>query len=192
MLFLVKNHFWPALVLLVVFIAVGLGAREALGLTWNLEFRPVDLLLGIVAMAASDGGMHGLLTLLRGDAYRQRYRELVEVFRPQGVREIIAGGLLAGGEELLFRGVLLEGLRSQAGVSPLLAIAVTALAFGLLHKLPNPRLSRFTLWADWEGALLGIVYVMSGSLLVVVILHVLHDIAGFSLFALQRRSGWLL
>ncbi len=192
MLFLVKNHFWPTLALLAVLVAAGLGCRDALGLSWNWDFRPLALLLGIVAMAASDGGLHGLLLLVLGEPYRQRYRRLVAVFRPQGVREIIAGGLLAGGEELVFRGVLLEGLRTLAGVDSWMAVALPALVFGLLHLIPERALLPFTVWAVWEGALLGIVYVLSGSLLVVVILHVLHDIGGFSLFAVQRRMGWPL
>jgi membrane protease YdiL (CAAX protease family) len=64
---------------------------------------------------------------------------------------------------------------------------VAAVVFGLCHAIPDRRLLPFTLWAVWEGALLGGVYVLSGSLLVVVVLHILHDIAGFSVFAYQRR-----
>ena len=69
------------------------------------------------------------------------------------------------------------------------AIAVTALIFGLLHLIPRRRLWPFAVWAVWEGALLGGIYVWSGSLLVVVVLHTLHDAGGFGLFAIQRRMA---
>ena len=126
------------------------------------------LLLGSLALAACEGGRPGIV----GEA---------------ASAEIISGGLLAGGEELIFRGVLLEGLRSLAGLSSPAAIAVAALAFGLCHLLPNRQLYPFAFWAVWEGALLGGIYVLSGSLLVAMVVHILHDIGGFMLFAWQRR-----
>jgi membrane protease YdiL (CAAX protease family) len=192
MLFAVKNHFLASLLVLAVFVAGGWFGRAALGLEWDLAFRPAYLGWGIAALAASDGLLHGLLVLGFGPRYRNCYRTLVEFFRPQGVPEILAGCLLAGGEEVFFRGLLLEGLRSLAGVGAAAAVAGAALAFGLLHLLPRRALLPFAAWAVWEGALLGWVYVASGSLLVTVVLHVLHDLAGFSLFAYQRRTGWFL
>jgi uncharacterized protein len=190
MLFAVKRHLLPTLLLLVVFIAGALAARSALGLEWSWQLQSgfvTDLLLGALVIGASDGVLHGLLLLVLGQHYGQCYRALVEFFRPQQVPQIVAGGLLAGGEELVFRGTLLEWLRTTGGLAPAGAIALTALVFGLMHLIPRRRLWPFVLWAVWEGALLGGVYVWSGSLLVVVVLHTLHDMGGFSLFALQRR-----
>jgi membrane protease YdiL (CAAX protease family) len=195
MLFAIKNRLWPTLLLLAVFVAGSLALRHALGLVWSLGLRPElcwSLLLGIVALALSDGGLHELFATLLGDWYRSRYRDLVEYFRPQGSVEILAGGLLAGGEELVFRGVVLEALRSLAEWPPAAAVLVSALVFGTLHLVPQRRLWPFALWAVWEGGLLGAVYVLSGSLVVCLVLHFLHDIAGFSLFAYQRRTGWLM
>lgn len=189
MLFAVKNRLGPTLALLVVFVAAAFGARSALGLEWNWEWSaavPRDLLLAGLALAASDGGVHGLLWLLVGAPYRRRYRALAEYFRPQRLPEISAGGLLAGGEELVFRGTLLEWLRTDGGVSAAGAVAATAVVFGLAHLILRRDLWPFAVWAVWEGALLGTVYVLSGSLLVVVVLHVLHDMGGFGLFAFQR------
>jgi membrane protease YdiL (CAAX protease family) len=195
MLFAVKNRLGPTMLVLLAFVAGSLALRHALGLDWQWQWRPVlawDLLLGIAALSLSDGVLHGLFVLMLGGWYRSRYRALVEYFRPQGMGEIFAAGLLAGGEELLFRGVLLQALRTLAGWPSAAAVLVSALAFGALHALPSRQLLPFTLWAVWEGVLLGAVYVLSGSLLVAVVLHFLHDIAGFSLFAYQRRTGWLL
>lgn len=192
MLFAVKRYLGPTLGLLVVFVVAAPVAKEALGLAWRWECPPSDLLLGAAALVASDGLLHGGFTLLFGGAYARRYRALVEFFRPQRVPQIVAGGLLAGGEELIFRGVLLEGLRARAGVPDAVAVAAAALAFGLAHAVPSRALLPFALWAVWEGTLLGAVYVLSGSLGAAVVLHVLHDVVGFGLFAVQRRTGWLL
>jgi len=190
MLFAIKNRLVPTLLLLVLFVALAFGLRDWLGLDWRLGWHArllIDLLLGALVLGGSDAGGHLLLALTLGDAYWSRYRALVNFFRPQHLPQIIAGGLLAGGEELIFRGVLLEGLRSLAGMPSLPAVGLTALVFGLCHTIPKRLLWPFTFWAIWEGALLGGIYVVSGSLLVVVVLHVLHDIAGFSVFALQRQ-----
>src|SRR5262245_62914973 len=113
MLFAIKNYFGPTLALLGIFVLAGLRLEAALGLVWSWDVSPAalrDLLIGAAVMAASDGALHGLLLLVFGEPYRSRYRALVEYFRPQWAPQIVAGGLLAGGEELLFRGVLLEGL----------------------------------------------------------------------------------
>jgi membrane protease YdiL (CAAX protease family) len=201
MLFSIKNRFVPALLLLVLFVAGALLARHALHLTWRLEVYPgfarqLTLALGVIAV--SDALLHGGLWLALRDRYLTQYGALVAYFRPQGPLEIAAGGLLAGGEEMVFRGVLLEALMSRAEMGPVGAIALAALAFGALH-VPRDRpapsafhLAPFALWAVWEGVLLGGLYVATGSLLLLMVAHALHDVAGFSLFAWQRRTGWLL
>jgi membrane protease YdiL (CAAX protease family) len=195
MLFAVKNRLWPTLLVLALFVAGSLALKHALGLVWSLGFRPElcwPLLLGIATLVLSDGGLHELFTVLLGDWYRSRYRDLVEYFRPQRTVEILAGGLLAGGEELVFRGVVLDALRSLVDWPSAAAVLVSALMFGALHVLPQRRLWPFALWAVWEGVLLGAVYVLSGSLLVCLVLHFLHDVGGFGLFAYQRRTGLLV
>jgi membrane protease YdiL (CAAX protease family) len=195
MLFSVKNRLVPTLLLLALFVAGALLARHTLRLTWRLDVYPgllrqLVIVLGVIA--ASDALLHGGLWLALRDRYLNQYRALVTYFRPQGPREIAAGGLLAGGEEMVFRGVLLEGLMSRAEMGPVGAIALSALVFGALHLPGERRLAAFALWAVWEGVLLGGLYVATGSLLLLMLAHALHDVGGFSLFAWQRRTGWLL
>jgi membrane protease YdiL (CAAX protease family) len=193
MLFAVKNLFWPSLLLLGVLLAVFFAVKspEAQMISFHSGLL-VSLAGGIGLMAASDIFLHTLFRLVLGTPYRKCYAAFVEYFRPQGAREIIAGGLLAGGEELIFRGILLQVLISSAGLRPYIALAISSLVFALFHLLPARRLWPFALWALWEGGLLGWVYLWSGSLLVCVVLHILHDVAGFCLLAWQRRTGWLL
>jgi membrane protease YdiL (CAAX protease family) len=193
MLFAVKNRFWPSLLLLGVLVAAFIAVRYPEGLPFSV--RPdllVSLVGGIVLMAGSDGLLHVLFWFLLGRAYRNCYAAFVEYFRPQGVREIIAGGLLAGGEELVFRGILLQDLISQGELRPYMALVISSMIFALCHLLPGRRLRPFAMWALWEGALLGWVYLWSGSLLVCIVLHIMHDIGGFCLLAWQRRTGWLM
>lgn len=191
MLFAVKNRLCPSLLLMASLAGCSFLLRTLLGIRWLLAPTPGVLskaALGLSVIVASDGLIQATLWLGLGARYRVRYQALAAYFRPQGPLEIAGAGLLAGSEELLFRGVLLGGLMSRAELGPGVAIGLSALAFGAAHRLGDPRLAPFTLWAMWEGVLLGGVYVLFNSLLVSVLVHAAHDVIGFSLFAWQRRQ----
>lgn len=192
MLFTIKRYFLPTLLLCSFFAAVSLLLRHFLHLSWTAPFSLLATAAGLAAVGASDALLHGAFWLANGQRYLARYRALVFHFAPQDVPEIIAGGLLAAAEELFFRGILLQGALERLGWSPLVALLVTSLLFALLHIIGRRELAPFALWAFWEGLLLGLVYLLSGSLLVSLLVHGVHDAAGFALFAYQRRSGWLL
>ncbi|MDX1687729.1 MAG: CPBP family intramembrane glutamic endopeptidase [Candidatus Promineifilaceae bacterium] len=191
MLFSSKRCLPSALLLFVLFTALSLAALRLLDLQWAWSLRPRWLIAGLALVAISDGLLHGALALFFGRRYLRRYRSLARYFSPQGSTEIVASGFLAAGEELFFRGVLLQGAIGQLGWHVVSALVLTALAFALLHLITRPALAPFALWALWEGVLLGTVYLMSGSILTVALVHALHDAGGFALFALQRRTGWL-
>ncbi len=191
MLFSSKRRLPSALLLFVLFTVVSLAALRLLDLRWSWSLRPRWLLAGLALVAISDGLLHGALTLFFGRRYLERYHSLARYFSPQGGAEIVTGGLLAAGEELFFRGVLLQGAIGQLGWHVVVALLLSALAFALFHLITRPALVPFALWAFWEGILLGTVYLMSGSILTVALVHALHDAGGFALFALQRRTGWL-
>lgn len=190
MLFAVKRKAVWALPLALLLASVSLAARDGFNLSWSLAATPgaaLQVALAVGVIGASDGLIHGLLWVAAPGWYGQGYRRLVAYFSPQGAPEIAAGGLLAGAEELLFRGVLLQAALERLGWTPAAAIAGTAVVFMLCHVLLQRTLLPFAIWALWEGILLGLIYVVSGSLLVVLLTHGLHDVGGFSLFALQRR-----
>lgn len=192
MLFAIKRRWFPSVLLLVAFLVVGTAARRALGLPLEWPIRGESLAAGAAgfgALAFSDVLGHAILSFVGRDRYRARVQALVEYFRPQGPLEILCGGLLAAGEEVIFRGVLLEGLRHGAGAGVAVATTAAAVAFGLAHWLPDRRLAPFAVSAAWQGALLGCLYVVSGSLAAAMLAHAAHDAAGFAFFAWRRRPG---
>jgi membrane protease YdiL (CAAX protease family) len=77
-------------------------------------------------------------------------------------------------------------------ILPLVAVILSAVVFALAHLIPRRTLAPMALWAFWEGVLLGGIYVLSGSLVTVMIVHAMHDGVGLALFGYQRHSGWLL
>jgi membrane protease YdiL (CAAX protease family) len=190
MLFSIKNRLVPSLCLLLALVAGCLVARAGLRLVWRITPYPSilrDTALGLGCVLAGDALVHSSLTLLAGDRYRSRYHALAGYFCPQGPLEIGGGALLAGGEELFFRGVLLEGLMNRASLGAGIGLVVSALAFGALHWIRDARLTLFALWAVWEGVVLGGVYLAFGSLLVSIIVHTAHDLVGFTLLAWDRQ-----
>ncbi len=193
MLFAIKRHSGPALFLALI-LALGYTAAAALGLAAPLapptarQWALAAACLGVIV--ASDGLVHGACSLAFRRTYPPRYRALVDYFAHQRALAIAAGGALAATEELVLRGVLLASARPVIGDAA--AIAVAAAVFALLHVIPEPELAPFALWAAWEGALLGATYVATGSLLACALVHAAHDVGGFAVFAIQRRTGMLL
>lgn len=190
MLFWVKNYFFWTLAACILFVAGAYAGIHGLKLYVNVQphLQTVwKIMLGGLAISLSDAALHGLFWITLRGWYRSRYHALVEFFRSQGAKEILAGGLLAAAEEMVFRGFLLEWLIQKTGWPAATAVGVSALVFGLCHLIPTRAMWPFVFWAVWEGVLLGGVYVLSGSLLVAVTVHFLHDVGGFTLFAYQRR-----
>lgn len=93
---------------------------------------------------------------------------------------IIAISLCAGiGEEALFRGGMQTFLGDYTG--PWVAIAISSALFAALH-LPKPIIAVLVFSI---GALFGIVYWLTNSLLGVMVGHALYDI--FALWYVQKR-----
>ena len=81
----------------------------------------------------------------------------------------LIGFVAAVGEELLFRGVL-QNLFQEWFASPHIAIWLTAFLFSVIHLQYHAVLPRFVL-----GALIGYVYVNSGSLRSAMLLHFFYN-----------------
>jgi membrane protease YdiL (CAAX protease family) len=74
-------------------------------------------------------------------------------------------------EEVLFRGVLLSGLRSR--LPDLWAVLLSGLIFGLFHVSPETAFR--VIPTAWLGILLAWVVVVTGSLPLAVILHLVNN-----------------
>ena len=195
MLFYVKNKAVLSLAAALVTAFVSLLLKHFLGLTWNLHIGGVTieyffLCLGLIL--ASDLILSILLLVIFHTAFVRLWMEMAGYFSPQRLHDVLAGGLLAAGEEMLFRGVLLQYMVQTLGWYSYYAVAISAAAFALFHVIWKKRLALFSVWAFWEGVMLGVIYIYTDSLPVVMAVHAAHDVAGFTLFSLQRRRGFLV
>lgn len=195
MLFTVKKNFLLSVVIALIFSGAALAAKYALGLEWHSPgatgFVP-GFALGLAAILASDMILILLLLALFRSAFIDTYMQMADYFTGQRASEILAGGLLAAGEETVFRGVVLQGMVQVLGAGPVSAVLVSSILFGLFHVIARRRLALFSIWAVWEGAVLGVVYLYTGSLLITAAVHAVHDVIGFAVFALNRKRGFFL
>jgi len=195
MLFSIKNNSAYSLAAAVVLASLSVALKHILGLDWNLypgEATVGQFLLCLGLVFAADLAIGSSLVVLFHAAFVCLWMELAGYFRPQRIQNILAGGLLAAGEEMFFRGVILQYLIQALGVDIYYAVIISAAVFAVFHILRDKRLALFSLWAFWEGVALGAVYIYSGSLIVTMAVHAIHDIAGFTLFSIQRKWGFLL
>jgi membrane protease YdiL (CAAX protease family) len=183
MFFLLKRNVRIGFAALLVLSVIGIGLRHFLG----DRVPPLSLtttavmtggaVCGIILL--SDGLIHGSLSILWGDPYRRRYRDLAAIFREQTFAAIVTGSLMAGiGEELVFRGL---------STSPYVLFPA-ALVFGLAHHIRR-SLWGFTVWSTWEGMLLAAALVWSGNLAVTMVAHFLHDFMGFLAFRWENHRS---
>ncbi|MDY7081999.1 MAG: CPBP family intramembrane glutamic endopeptidase [Halobacteria archaeon] len=183
-----KNSSVASVVLFAVFIGFALGARSVLEIEWDTTitfFTVVSVFVALSLIALSDTFGYVVLETAFGDSFLSLYENFADYFEPQSHIGVLAGGLLAAAEELVFRGVILEVAARYVGIPG--AILVSAVLFGAAHYLRG-ELRFFTLWAVLEGVLLGLVYVLT-SLTVVAAVHALHDIGGFFLLSLLRSNS---
>ncbi len=95
---------------------------------------------------------------------------LTALFRDRSEGAVVLVCLLAGlGEELLFRGFLQAWLSELT--TPWIGVALAAVAFGLLHFL---SITYFVI-ATALGLYLGVLYELTGNLLIVCLVHALYD-----------------
>lgn len=165
----------------VALFAEGMLIPLALALAWLLgqtpweDFHwPLGTLLLSVALTAPLVGLLALFTALGPRWFRELegvVRPAVDaLFRGRGRAPVIVAALLAGfGEELLFRGVLQAWL--AGGLGPWIALAIASAIFGLLHAVSAAYFAVATVM----GLYLGLIYQVSGNLLLASLVHALYD-----------------
>lgn len=185
---------WPRHRVLLLTVAFEGGlAILAWPLGWLLQHRPLATLtgslpavgLGLLAAVPMIGG--GLIFSWWPVGPLRRIRQFVDEFlRPFFLRCTLADlagiSLLAGiGEEMLFRGVVQAYLMDRLGRWTGLGLA--SVVFGLLHAI-TPT---YAVLATLAGIYLGVVWLATGNLLVVIVAHAVYDFVILT-YLLRSRS----
>lgn len=134
----------------------------------NKRIIPFLIIGSIVLLFGISSPIGGLIPM--SENFKESYLHLVEL---KGIYTfilmVIAAPVL---EELIFRGIILEGLLKK--YSPLVSIIISSLLFGIAHFNP---------WQFVTGFLIGIfsgwVYYKSRSLMPSIIIHAAANFSGF-------------
>ena len=151
---------------------------------WPLSAQiGIGLVAGILSLVF-DGALHEIFKRTLGQTYLAGFHRYGRVVLGR-MRwpEYITGGLMAAlAEEPLFRGTLLMAI--DRGI---LGVVITGLLFAACHWLRRGFLL-FWFWAMLEGIWFGLLMVGTGSLLIPMIAHGLHDIVGYRVFQAMIRD----
>lgn len=151
--------------------------RSAVGAeAWSTRGLALGLGLGVGLYLASETS--AALADRLGVEYDERLRELLA---PDGPVEwalllLVVLPVIAGAEELLFRGVLVGAIGSGFGLHPLVLVVGSSVLFGLGHSAQGGAGVAVTAAL---GLVLGAAFVLTGSLAVVVVAHYAVDVLEF-------------
>ncbi len=127
-------------------------------------FNPMLILWGFVLVLITGIVIEPVLNL-----FPESFLKLVDQMGAKGGWSILMLVILAPVmEEMLFRGILLEAVRSKYSSGR--AIVVSALMFGVIHFIPQQVVNAFVI-----GLILGYIYVRTDSLWPVIIIHALNN-----------------
>lgn len=164
-------------------------------LSWPLGLDPWQGFEVSLDALALGGLATGLLLILLGFSaggrarwnidLQARVNELLQQLFPDGPTWAVpALALLAGlGEEVLFRGVIQTAL--VQGTSPMIGVVLASLLFGVVHWVTFA----YFLLATAMGLYLGLLYHLTGNLMVVVLVHSLYDWAAMHYYLRRPRPA---
>lgn len=115
-----------------------------------------------------------LMTMVNRSAFQQQMVQLKswfsKLFNSWTLTQFLLISICAGvGEELLFCGLIQEGLMRLIGAWP--ALIISGAVFGMVHWYSN----YYFIYATFMGMFLGALYWQSGNLLAPIICHTLYD-----------------
>jgi uncharacterized protein len=172
-------------VILAVFFEGGLALLSLL-LGWRLGHPPLrhfvwslgDALWGVVATIPLLALFLVILKWPIGPLARAKHfceNEVEPLLHDSSWSEIGLVSLSVGvSEEMLFRGVFQAALTNWLGAP--LGLGLASVLFGLLHPISVP----YMVMAAFLGLYLGTVWIVSGNLLTVIVVHTLYDFAALS------------
>jgi len=154
------------------------------GATLGVEALAVGVVAGIALSGANTAA--GLLAAYAGHDPSADLRKLLTPETRRGWVLLLGVALpvVAGFEELLFRGVLVGAFATGFGLSPWLLAILSSIAFALGHGAQGPV---GILVTGTLGFLLAGLFVLTGSLLAVVVAHYLVNALEF----VGHEVGWL-
>jgi CAAX protease family protein len=181
--FLSENHWLPLTILQVVsgLISAQAGAILAgLSIRRLLTHARLQLLLllplavasfGILILASELGNILNAIKPIPSE-----YIDVINELFSQNVWGVLIAVAVATPiiEELVFRGVILEGLRTRYPART--AVIVSAVLFGLMHGIPWAMVNAFLL-----GLFLGWLMVKTGSLQLCIVAHALYNGIDFAI-----------
>jgi hypothetical protein len=172
---------------LVAFSIVFAWARAANRVPWQtlVPLRPVriatvgSIILSIAGLAAVLSEVDNIVSMAlpRPEWFSAMFRDLFANERHPWMSLFLTVVVAATTEEVLFRGIILRGLLGH--IRPALAVGISALLFALVHANPWQFFGPLAL-----GALLGWLYVRTGSLVPCMIGHAVNN----ALAALSRHA----
>lgn len=167
---------------LVILLAALLAARDA-----SVPLLPAFELSWTDALVAAGALGLGSLTLLERFTPRDESRTRAESIAPRTGRDAIAfaGVATSAGiaEEVAYRGVLFSLLAHLMGGWWLPAL-VAAVAFGIAHLFQGWRAAAL---ASAAGIVAQVVVGLTGTLLVAIAVHILHDLIAGAIIGLRAR-----
>lgn len=145
------------------------AGRES-AVRWGVRRVNLPILLwGFVVMTASSIVLEPLLSLFPTEPYEDVTANIG--FGGWAILStVVAAPIL---EELLFRGLIFESCRERFGNA--WAVLTSALLFGLIHIVPVQMVNAFVV-----GIILGYIYLKTGSLLSVIILHAINNAIAYT------------
>lgn len=193
MLFRMKNSLRETLLLTFVLFTASILLSHALNLNWNNEWTadmPTTVLVALVVLLIGDGVVQGILRVAYGNRFQETFNKFLSEVVVGEWEVVLIVAATAAMEEMFFRGVILDGMLKM-GAAPVLAVVVSCFIFNLSHYFKRPDINLWLLTSIWEGVLLAIVYVMTGSLLAIMLTHAIHDVlnGGAAIVMVQRMRG---
>ncbi|WP_018950809.1 MULTISPECIES: CPBP family intramembrane glutamic endopeptidase [unclassified Thioalkalivibrio] len=175
--------FQAALIPLALILARVAGIPLDERIDWSLEAAALGI-LAVLPMLM----LLGTLAISGWEPYRalaDQVRDFVhQLFRHALPGAVLLIAILAGvGEELLVRGVLQGWLTERW--SPEWAIVAAAIVFGLAHSISR----LYFVFATVIGLYLGVLYHLTGNLLVVIVAHALYDWIVIHWYLRSRDAG---
>jgi membrane protease YdiL (CAAX protease family) len=183
----------------------GMLAIAAIGIGWLIGFSPLTRLTidadnWTLHLRAAGWGLAASVPMFAGLALLERIhwqpveqiRQIVNgiiipLMRDCSLLDLAVISLMAGvGEEVLFRGLVQDGIAQWLGepTGAWIALAAASLAFGLAHAITR----LYIVLATLIGLYLGLVYWWADSLVAPIVAHAAYDFGALAYFVRQGNA----